>query len=330
MLGLAALGVVGVLVLVIVVLPALLVGPDAELTAPEKLKAENDVRTTVLQALVGAVLLTGLYFTGRTYLLNRESQVTERFTRAIDQVGNCDSLDVRLGGIYGLERIAQESQRDHWPIMEILTAFVREHTREAQSEWEAEHGERSRPGYSQPAAADVQAALAVFGRRTREYEGKGQRLSLERCNLREARLEGAYLRDAQLKGADLSGAHLEGADLRAVDLEYALLHGVHFEQADLRESNLKGSPLRAAHLAGADLRMAHLEGADLIEADLTGADLRATRLEGADLREAHLDWADLQEAHLERADLRASSVTEEQIKTAFLDESTQLPSYLKV
>jgi hypothetical protein len=93
----------GVLVLVLYVLPSLLVGPDSDLTTAERLKAENDVRTTLLQAVAGAVLLAGLYFTGRTYLLNREGQVTERFTRAIDQLGS-KSLDVRLGGIYALER----------------------------------------------------------------------------------------------------------------------------------------------------------------------------------------------------------------------------------
>lgn len=31
-----------------------------------------------------------------------------------------------LSGIYALERIAQDSKKDHWPIMEILTAYVRE------------------------------------------------------------------------------------------------------------------------------------------------------------------------------------------------------------
>jgi hypothetical protein len=38
----------GVLVLVLYVLPSLLVGPDSDLTTAERLKAENDVRTTLL------------------------------------------------------------------------------------------------------------------------------------------------------------------------------------------------------------------------------------------------------------------------------------------
>ena len=56
----------------------------------------------------------------------REGQITDRFTKAIEQLGN-EKLEVRLGGIYSLERIAKESLEDHWPIVEVLTTFVREH-----------------------------------------------------------------------------------------------------------------------------------------------------------------------------------------------------------
>jgi hypothetical protein len=44
-------------------------------------------------------------------------------------------MEVRLGGIYALERIARDSARDHWPIMEILTAYLQTHAR-----WIAESG----------------------------------------------------------------------------------------------------------------------------------------------------------------------------------------------
>src|SRR5688500_4199853 len=83
-------------------------------TDAERLKAGNDVRATLRQALAGACLLLGLYFTARTLQVNRrtlelntEGQITERFTKANDQLGN-GSLDVRLGGIYALERIAKD------------------------------------------------------------------------------------------------------------------------------------------------------------------------------------------------------------------------------
>jgi hypothetical protein len=70
-----------------------------------------------------------LAYTVRTFGLSREGQVTDRYAKAIEQLGS-DKLDVRIGGIYALERVARDSATDHPTVMEVLTAFVREHSRE--------------------------------------------------------------------------------------------------------------------------------------------------------------------------------------------------------
>jgi hypothetical protein len=102
------------------------------ITASDMAKLQNDARATLIQGFGGAILLIGLYFTLRNLQIVQEGQITERFTRAIEQLGN-DQMEVRLGGIYALERIARDSARDHWPIMEILAAYLRTHAR-----WEEE------------------------------------------------------------------------------------------------------------------------------------------------------------------------------------------------
>jgi hypothetical protein len=61
-------------------------------------------------------------------------QVTERYSKAIDQLGargekRQEKVDIRPGGIYALEQIAGDSPELHWPIVEILIAFIREHTK---------------------------------------------------------------------------------------------------------------------------------------------------------------------------------------------------------
>ena len=48
----------------------------------------------------------------RTHELTEQGQVTDRYTKAIEQLGS-DKLDVRIGGIYALERVARDSPRDH-------------------------------------------------------------------------------------------------------------------------------------------------------------------------------------------------------------------------
>jgi hypothetical protein len=65
----------------------------------------------------------------RTHELTEQGQVTDRYTKAIEQRGS-EKLDVRIGGIYALERVARDSARDHPTVMEVLTAFIREHSHE--------------------------------------------------------------------------------------------------------------------------------------------------------------------------------------------------------
>jgi len=102
--------------------------------APEnRFNSENEARKTLATMLGAVVVLGGAYFTWRNIKLVQEGQITDRFTKAIEQLGAVDAsgkkkLEVRLGGIYALERIANQSERDHWPIVEVLTAYVRENT----------------------------------------------------------------------------------------------------------------------------------------------------------------------------------------------------------
>lgn len=71
--------------LVFFVLPPLLVGSADVPVASNRLKLQHDVRATGVQLLAGVVLALGAVFTARTIGINREGEITERFTRAIDQ-----------------------------------------------------------------------------------------------------------------------------------------------------------------------------------------------------------------------------------------------------
>lgn len=63
--------------------------------------------------------------------LARRDHVVEMFNRAIDQLGS-EKLEVRLGAIYTLKRLSRDPQYSDYrvPILETLTAYVREHTRD--------------------------------------------------------------------------------------------------------------------------------------------------------------------------------------------------------
>jgi hypothetical protein len=157
-----------------------------------RLKQQNDVRTTLLQAVGGVVLLIGVYFTWRQVQVSREGQLTERFNKAIDHLG-AKELDLRLGGIYALERIAKNSKFDRPTIVEIFTAYARERSplpnRQAvQMEETEEHALNL-----QARAPDIQAVMTVLGRLSRV---EGQLLDLSGVDLRKALLHGAKLERA--------------------------------------------------------------------------------------------------------------------------------------
>jgi hypothetical protein len=87
---------------------------------------QNSIRSTLLQALGGFLVVAGAVATWRQVRISREGQITDRLTHAIDQLGN-DKVDVRIGGIYALERLAKDSTTDRLAIVEILAAFIRTH-----------------------------------------------------------------------------------------------------------------------------------------------------------------------------------------------------------
>src|SRR6266404_139226 len=141
----------------------------------------------ILSKIVGgAALLTGLFLTWRniqitqqtalnslkisqeTLRATQEAKLTERFANAIEQLGS-EKAEVRLGAIYSLERIAWQSKTDHWPIMEILSAYLREKS------------PRAKEGSSQAlshVSTEAQAICKILQRRRTEYEEEEQYFDL--------------------------------------------------------------------------------------------------------------------------------------------------------
>ncbi len=170
-----AVGLSAIAVLVLLV-PTWLIPASVTPARSEALQAQNDMRTSLLQGIGGLFLIAGVVATWRQVQLTRhqldilrEGQITERFTRAIEQLGS-DNLDIRLGGIYALERIASSSEADRGPILEVLTAYVRGHAPWPTAGWgygaetppEPDERQLASLQYRKP---DVAAVVAILGRR---------------------------------------------------------------------------------------------------------------------------------------------------------------------
>ncbi|PSB28815.1 pentapeptide repeat-containing protein [Stenomitos frigidus] len=251
---------------------------------------------TLATIVGGIVLYLNFRVANRNAELTESRLITERFSKAVEQLGS-DKIEVRLGGIYALERIAQDSVRDHWTIMEVLTAFVRErspvepiqkpqvkesfaeHYLQPQSETEAK---------LMPVTKDVQAALTVIGRREVKNDPDQKSLDLSDTNLNSADLYRAQLEGAKFEGANLKSANLEGGSLKSAFLGNADLSGALLHNADLPGAKLSSALLNSAELEGAHLAYADLRGANLIGANLSNANLRRTILDSSLLIGANL------------------------------------------
>jgi hypothetical protein len=229
----------------------------------------DDVRVGLLQAVAAVAVLAAAVVTFQQLDTDRrllrqqlavagQEQATERFARALDQLGS-EQLEVRLGGIYGLERIAARGAElaadgepgsggmrgaeppaavEGWPsqdrvqVSEVLSAYVRTTSR--------------RPPVGPPTGStlasrqpDVQAAVTVLARRT--VLAGDPPLDLSGSLLAGAQLGRARLARANLRGADLRGAELDDAELAGAHLDQALLCGARLQAADLGGASLAGA-----------------------------------------------------------------------------------------
>ncbi|CCI30849.1 pentapeptide repeat-containing protein [Microcystis sp. T1-4] len=277
-------------------------------------REDKDSRTfaiDVVKTIISALGLIATLFAGIGLFVNylnsqaerqliQERLITERFSKAVEQIGN-NKEEVVIGGIYSLERIAKDSPKDQWTIMEVLTSYIRKNSPIPSNIEQLKPEERQKVLEKLPSVSiPVQAALTVIGRRKVENDQAGDNLAettdsnkikildLSRTNLRganlnRANLDGANLNRANLDGANLNGANLNRANLYRANLNEAYLYRAYLNEAILWGAKLNGAYLNEANLNGAELNGAYLNGADLNRANLYGAILWGAILWGAEV-----------------------------------------------
>jgi hypothetical protein len=270
-------------------------------TDKERFDSENDARTTLAQIVGGVFVLIGLFATWYTVKISQrtlgisqdnlkvaqdmtrvaqESQFTDRFTKAMSELGD-KQIDVRVGGIYALERIARESSsEERGAIVGILTAFVRTH---APITRETGHIDCESSTSILPISRNGKPiGFRTLNRTSRklwpprdvrtvlEILGHGVITDQVTVVLSDTDLECAYLGGYNLKGAEMQrthledawivGAHLDGASLQGAVGTNALFNRTSFRNADMRGANLEHSKnIDCAKLAEAKYFMgAHL------------------------------------------------------------------------
>jgi hypothetical protein len=242
----------------------------------DRYNLQNELVKDLFQIAGALLILLGFYFTNRTIAVSREGQVTDRFNKAIDHLGN-DKVEIRIGGICALARIARDSRKDRVEIAELLCAFIQQNT-EARSE--------------SALRRDIRSALRTIGSRDWTDTLPDSMVDLSGTHLPKADLRALRFDSASFAGADLRGANFENASLRSCDFAGAQCAGAYFRNADLRDANLTAADFSDASLRDSQLSGASLLGSNLCNASLIGAKMGAARFVTLDqIRDAIVDGA---------------------------------------
>ena len=225
----------------------------------------------------------------------QESLLNERYQKGAEMLGN-EVLSVRLGGIYALQRLAEEHpEQYHVQIMRLFCAFARQPTKDSGLESEQVQIE---PGTMLGLRQDLEAIILAI--KSRSKSG----ISLERKEDFRLDLRGAVLPGIQFLDLDLSNSFLHHAKLPNANIANTNLSGAIFDYADLREATLYKVKLR-----GTRFYYANLSGARFNDMDLSMADFSDGNLSGAILASANLSRANFQHAIITNALLTRANVS---------------------
>ena len=225
-----------------------------------------------LSTLIIAVV--GIYFLSRRTQAAEQSLNVERFTRAIDHLTSKD-LFVRLGGILGLEQIANIHEEEREKIARVLVSFIRT---------QAVNSKRSKKDFKKIRVSkledkeefsayraqrlDIEAAVNALARIALELEKEGhfqEQHDRKKHNLCD-------LRDTDLRGLQFVGTDLSNFNFSATDLSGAWLKGARFAGAQFYKikstGEVSGAKFIRAHLNDTDFSGAYLNYANFSHIDM--------------------------------------------------------------
>ncbi len=179
------------------------------------------------------------------------------------------NIEVRIGAVLALERIAKENLDFHIQIMEILTAYVRLNAPAGPMNATLDLSERPR------IREDIQLCITVLGRRS--DLGKQQELAQKfRLNLSECDLRGADFSKGDFTAAIFTASNAEAALFAECTLRGALITRSQLSYADFFNANLTGADLQQSTIEIANTyalqHASSIRGINLCGADISGID----------------------------------------------------------
>lgn len=272
----------------------------------------------LIAAILGApFIIWRSWVAHQDYRIKEQGHITDRINKAVEGLGaektvkqvgkdgktsefTQPNLEVRIGSIYALERIAQDSLRDHIQIMEILCAYIRENAPASKALTDEELHDNP---FISP-RTDIQVGLTVIGRRS------DKQVAIE-----------------SIKGyeLDLSSVSLQGASIIGT-FNKTLFWGSNFQTAlfdgNFDHANFSEAILSEATLCGMEFCDTNFIGSKLCFADLKGATFRNIHFTKTDFKSAELNFAAFQNVSFRLfSKAEVYNLTQDQIDSMFGDGS---------
>ncbi|MFI9452587.1 pentapeptide repeat-containing protein [Amycolatopsis sp. NPDC052450] len=236
--------------IVVIVVPVALVAAAAVTTLLMFIDPGNDAKNRIELIKVGLTVGAGtggvvaLVLTGRrqwsTEHDNAERRLTELYVKAVEQLGS-DRSAVRHGGLYALERVAQDNPDHRQVVVDVICAYLR-----APFQLPKAPRPRNRPGIHRPLAPSRNSPRARIASREQP----------ETPTVTELDDDARQEREVRLTAQRILGTHLRpGSDSK------------HPVKAFWKGINLD---LTAATLIDFDLRGCQINQARFIKATLSG------------------------------------------------------------
>ena len=249
--------------------------------------------------------------------ISQRAWLDDRYERGANLLGS-NAPSLRLGGVYALQRLAEEyPEQYHVQIMRLFCAFARHPTVLDNNDSNSIDYEtvrivdaNERPASVRRLRPDVEAVIEAISTRSEV------RIKLEREAKFVPQLSYADLRNLWLYDANFSGVQLVRANLSG-----AFLLKANFSCAEMWEADLSGARLNGANFTGARLTGAKLSSIEAISADFSNVylgmvNLAQADLSGADVTGASFLLADLTGTKFYKDGLEAQGLTQRQFDFA--------------
>lgn len=277
---------------------------------------ELQYRQQFLHLLAGFGGFVAILLTFEKLKADRDGKVTDRLIKAVEQVGS-DVLALQLGGVYGLERVGKDSDRDAAEVVDLIRALIRQRAQRAGSKTnpplddaEADSSNRD-PGIDKAVIERQFGALSELARQGHRPKQahpfdqlRLQGLNLADTVLGECTFAGSDLVDVEFRNADLRGSKFIGTRLRGVHFEGARLDGCTFQRVDATGCTFDGGTLVNTIWTGCTLRGVTFRRSYCARAEFSGLEGSALDFDGAKLWRTKFAKSKIVEAGFRRVSWR--------------------------